>query len=711
MEFLGGLVSIDSPAIPTPAIDSEILLGSGDNDLFPSPSATVIPTLSFINGKHELTLEPDHLGVQEARGDQFESVSPSENEVPQFEAPKDLPRETTTSFDYTIIVTGALPEVDVSRESAKPETLSSTTLEPDDRDSIGSDTFVESSPPQHTLEKEGASGEEPKIKETMSTHAPTTFAPSTPFGATPGKDISLAEKEISPDVPTHRTPVDEDLEGSTGPDGSGHEDSAVPTTESFSQMTGVTDEAEIAGSGKASEDVGVEFTTKSPIKVFSDTTSGSSTDSRLQPETSEDFEGSTSTEEEGSTWELYPPTSVEEESEEHVQKAVSPLEVPSTTRTDIDFTDEEETLGDPTAEKLPKEASVTKSPLLQDTKVESTTIQVKIDGTTQETLSTEESSGDKIGAIISQPSMPSTSSYVKTGLDKTLVKEKHDEEKPFSTTTESMEKDCTGHCKEKSIIEVDTSLVVESPPSPFPILTEEAVGIAIATITPKTSSELTQDLEGSGEVLTSDSKHVVSTSTTTQPKTTSSSISMSSEEFSGDNAKALTAAQPEVVMYVGTTNIPKPDATPAIESIQQEVAEVTSTHLLYPDKVLKEASTTTTKPESTSASSSEEQEHQPSLTPITEVVKLESSGESSSGEVKEGKEKIQIEATISSTTVGSTTMLEEYEVMDYDSIAGPSVLEAGPPLRMETTVEPETGTDLGYTIEGQTVDIPGTLAI
>ncbi|XP_035246662.1 versican b [Anguilla anguilla] len=696
LRFLGEGARIDSPDQPHPAIVGELPLGSGDNDLYPSPLATIVPTLSFINGKHELTLEPDHLGVQEARGDQFESVSPSENEVPQYEGPGDFSQETTTSFDYSVVEAGVLPEEEVSRDSmsAKLKPLFSTTFQPYDSDSIGADKFVESTPPQRPRPSSPeSSGEEPKIKATTSTHAPATVGPSTPIGATPGKDSSLAEKdspkELSPDGPTHRTPLDEDMEGSTGPEGLGPEGSVVPTTESFSQMSVATDEAEIAERGKDSEGVSIDFTTKSPLKLVSVSTSVLTADTSPQPETSGDFEGSTSAEEEGSTSEPFPPTSVDEASKDDVRKAVSPLEVPSTVENGIDFTEGEETSGDQTAEKLPKEASVTKSPVLLDTKVESTapSVQLKIDGTTQETLGTEESSGDIIDTKMSQPSIPvviptPTSSYVKSGLEEKLDEEKQDEEKP--------------------VIDVDTSSVVESSPSPFPILTEEAVGMAVVTITPKTPSEKTQDTEGSSEDLTPDSKQVVSKSTTAQPTTTSSSVS--SEEFSGDSVKALTAAQPEVVVYVGTTIIPKPATTPK-ESFQQVMSEVTSTHLPFADKVLEETGPTPTKPESKSDSSSQEQEPQPS--PGTEVVKLQSSSsESSSGEEEEGKEKSLLEATTSSTTVASTTASEEY-VVDYDSVAGPPLLEAGPPHGMETTVEPETGTDLGYTIEGQTVDIPG----
>ncbi|XP_078105762.1 uncharacterized protein LOC144517553 [Sander vitreus] len=64
----------ESPAIPvvpdhpTPSIaDGEPILQSGDPDLSSQAAVTITPTISFINGKHELTLEPQTPEEKEAK--------------------------------------------------------------------------------------------------------------------------------------------------------------------------------------------------------------------------------------------------------------------------------------------------------------------------------------------------------------------------------------------------------------------------------------------------------------------------------------------------------------------------------------------------------------------------------------------------------------------------------------------------------------------
>ncbi|KAJ8286710.1 hypothetical protein GJAV_G00042360 [Gymnothorax javanicus] len=676
LEFIGESIPIDSLDSLTPPI--EFLLGSGDIDLFPSPSTTTVPTLSFINGKHELTLEPDHLGAQEARGDQFESVSPSENEIAQFEGPEDLSHETT-SFDYSIIDPGILPEEEVStgNVSEKSEPPFSTTCQPDAWDSQGITGFVESSPPPHPLEKE-PSGEEPKIMEST-TRVPIAVGLSTLFGTKSGKETSLPDKasynESTPSVATRKTPMDEEVEGSTGPEGSTHEGTAMPTTESFSKMSVATDEAEIAEPGKASEAVTVDFTTKSPLQMTYSTASGPAADTSLQPETSGDFEGSTSADEDGSASELYPSTTIGDESMQDVGKTVSPLEIPGTAGTIIDFSVGDKTSDDATVTKLSKETSVTTSPLLM---VITSSLQLKIDGTTQ-TLSTEETGEDRIDAEVSQAGV-------------VLV------EHPVGTPTPSSSDVKTDKLP---IISTDASSDLEPSLSPFPILTEEAVGMAVATITPRTSTEETHDLEGSTKDFTPGSKHEVSQTSTAQLTTTSHFELF--VESSGDDGKASTAVQPEVVHYVEATIIPKLGATPTVAS------EVTSAYLSPPSKELQETGPATTKSESESVSSSEEPEPPPSQSPGTEVVTKElSSSESSSEEWERKKEQTILKATITSTTGPSTTPLEDYEVVDYDNISSPPLIEAGPPPEIDATMEP--GIDLGYTIEGQTVDIAGLMS-
>lgn len=57
---------------PTPSIaDGEPILHSGDSDLFSQAAVTITPTVSFINGKHEITLEPQSSEEKEAKGTQI----------------------------------------------------------------------------------------------------------------------------------------------------------------------------------------------------------------------------------------------------------------------------------------------------------------------------------------------------------------------------------------------------------------------------------------------------------------------------------------------------------------------------------------------------------------------------------------------------------------------------------------------------------------
>ncbi|XP_029617766.1 versican core protein-like [Salmo trutta] len=93
------------PVVPdraTPSlVDGEPIPGSGEPNFFSSAAVTMTPTLFFINGKHEVTLEQERRQVEEeagrGRGDQFEenvtALGGSEEEV------------TPTVFDYSLIET------------------------------------------------------------------------------------------------------------------------------------------------------------------------------------------------------------------------------------------------------------------------------------------------------------------------------------------------------------------------------------------------------------------------------------------------------------------------------------------------------------------------------------------------------------------------------------------------------------------------------
>ncbi|KAK6316176.1 hypothetical protein J4Q44_G00137000 [Coregonus suidteri] len=82
---LGGNGDSQSALIPAfPFIQTEAIQGNEDSDSI--HPITLPPTLSFINGKHQVTLEPELPGKeQEARGDQFETATPVHNGISPYE--------------------------------------------------------------------------------------------------------------------------------------------------------------------------------------------------------------------------------------------------------------------------------------------------------------------------------------------------------------------------------------------------------------------------------------------------------------------------------------------------------------------------------------------------------------------------------------------------------------------------------------------------
>lgn len=157
---------------------------------FSSPAATSTPTLSFINGKHEVTIEPEKsYADKEARGDVFESVS-SQN-LSQTEEKI----ETTSNFDYSLVDTGATQ--DGSDESSQDVTysmsISLSTVEPKyvyDKEQIS----VESTPPSFVMP-------DPEDKTLIEEG---NLIPNTPSGITVERSFSL--KPHQPSVfPTNTT--------------------------------------------------------------------------------------------------------------------------------------------------------------------------------------------------------------------------------------------------------------------------------------------------------------------------------------------------------------------------------------------------------------------------------------------------------------------------------------------------------------------------
>ncbi|XP_023274808.1 versican core protein-like isoform X2 [Seriola lalandi dorsalis] len=249
-------------------VTSDAVQGSGDVD---SPEASPInlpPTVSFVNGKHEVTFEPEQ--PEEARGDQFETATPVRVEDVEVEEKEEKEEEeSTTPFDYNLL---EIHTEETPTEETSDAVTHSADLYPDEVTDSGTDADTD---------YDGVRTQEPDDQTTTTTaftHLVSSPAPSTPSGPVlPG---------VSQPV-TAVVSVYEDMEGSAtaGPDGAAQEgsaDDAVPTPAADGQVSVMTDEAEI----------GVpELPTSTPDTRPQETTTQTQT---------EDSEGSASGEDEAS---------------------------------------------------------------------------------------------------------------------------------------------------------------------------------------------------------------------------------------------------------------------------------------------------------------------------------------------------------------------------------------------------------------------------
>lgn len=232
--------------------ESEPPLGSGDLEIYPSASVTITPELSFINGKHELTLKPDIEQTQEARGDQFDTAIP--------------PKEETIPDDEMVILT---EEAESGTSSPETNDSGSTTRSP-----------IE---PHFTT----------KSSESITTTEFPTFATKSPSQEMTSQAISFSMPKYEEGSGLRPTDDEEEptpLEGSA--------DDVLSTTASNDPDVVATDEAETE---KTTQAFGVDCSTKGP---FVTTPESSTVERKMKPET-EDFEGSTSTEDEGSGQDIY----------------------------------------------------------------------------------------------------------------------------------------------------------------------------------------------------------------------------------------------------------------------------------------------------------------------------------------------------------------------------------------------------------------------
>ncbi|KAK3514126.1 hypothetical protein QTP70_005124 [Hemibagrus guttatus] len=95
---------VPNKPIPSPVDGEPIWAREQSTFDFSSPAATSTPTLSFINGRHEVSIEPSKSDAEkEARGDVFESVSSKLQNLTETEEKV----ETSPTFDYSQVDPGA----------------------------------------------------------------------------------------------------------------------------------------------------------------------------------------------------------------------------------------------------------------------------------------------------------------------------------------------------------------------------------------------------------------------------------------------------------------------------------------------------------------------------------------------------------------------------------------------------------------------------
>ncbi|XP_078027197.1 uncharacterized protein LOC144464344 [Epinephelus lanceolatus] len=202
------------PDHPSPSIaDGEPILQSGDPDLSSQAAVTITPAVSFVNGKHEITLEPQSPDEKEVKGTQIltnvTALGTSD--------------EITTVFDYswTDVPVDSYTE---STESTKETTAILTSTEVPDVDEYDPDIIplVESTSPHILLEEDGLTTKGPTQKDTTSVPASRaeeskttqkTVAGPAATDATEGiSDVRATSADFVPSV----TPAEPQITKATG---------------------------------------------------------------------------------------------------------------------------------------------------------------------------------------------------------------------------------------------------------------------------------------------------------------------------------------------------------------------------------------------------------------------------------------------------------------------------------------------------------------
>uniref|UniRef100_A0A9J7Z0A3 Versican core protein n=1 Tax=Cyprinus carpio carpio TaxID=630221 RepID=A0A9J7Z0A3_CYPCA len=547
--------------------------------------STITPKVSFINGKHELTLKPDTAQTLEARGDQFDTAIP--------------PTEKTIPVDEIEVLTGDAKETTSSPETDKSDTTTRSPTEP------------------HFLTK--------SLESITITELPTFSTKSPSQEMTPQAiSISMHEEGSTDDEEELTT-----LEGSA--------DDTLPTTND--PYVVATDETEIAETEKTIPAFGVDCNTKGPVVTTTEASivEMKETENReMRPET-EDFEGSTSTEDEGSGQDMYA-------TEESKHTTLSPS-----------FTVSSHSFTSSLTSTHPKEPRQPVSLALPSTEPT-----IWVVSTFQKEAISEEST-----PYITHSEKDQDTSTTKSPL---LVPEI---EKYVSTIFTISEDISSGDQPTEAFSKQPFS--ASTVPS-FLIQQTEEMSIGAY-------DEANKLFEGSAE----DTTPLIFTSVQTQTKFTTQSSQATIVPT--DSLRAVMSSSQETVL---TQKTPSEETTTSVQS--SKTSEEITQQI----------------PLSTFGFSTEKP-----LTSFTQVSSYPTTSVATDLNVKEPVQVLDRATTsatedVFTTPKATSTVTFEENVIDYEDVAGPSIVEGQPPSREEfTTRKPEVWTDSSYTVESHMEDLQG----
>ncbi|XP_026076056.1 versican core protein isoform X2 [Carassius auratus] len=656
LKFLG------EPGLSNPlltSVESEPPLGSGDltGETYPSASVTITPKVSFINGKHELTLKPDNDQTQEARGDQFDTAIP--------------PPEETITFDMIEILT---KEAEGTTSYPETEEYGSTIR-----------SLIE---PYFTTKS---------LESITTTELPTFATKSSSQKLTP-QTISLSmHVEGSGIYPTDDEEELTPLEGSA--------EDTLPTT-NVSYVV-ATDETEIDETEKTTLAFGLDYSTEGPIVTTreSSTVEMERTEYRETKPEPDDFEGSTSTEDEGSGQDIYA-------TEESKQPTLSPsftdsshsftsslttthpkeprqpfsLALPSTDPTiqvvstfQIEAILEESTPYITHSEK-DENRRTTKSPLLVTENEKDLSIIFTISediGSGQSDQSTEAFSKQPFTAttvpslLIKQTEETSVDAHDETPK---VFEGSAEDTTPLTFTSVQTQTKFTTQSSETTILPTDSLRAVMSS-------SQETVLIQKSHLEETTTSVQSSETLGSQETVIIQKSPSEETTTSVQSSETLGSQetviiqkSPSEETTTSVQSSEILGSQETIIIQKS----PFEETTISVQSSEtsdETTKEITHSTFGFP----------TEKP----------------LTSFTQV----SSYPTTDLNVKEPVQVLDRGTTSATENVFTTTkatsiVVFEENVVDYKDVVGPSIVHGQPPSREEfTTRKPEFWTDSSYTVE------------